>query len=82
MLGITLNARFAYLLPEVMLWEGELYLPWQMIAYLTAGLVAQAVVVYRWLSWLASATGHSAWEGDYDDRENNNCIIGLYKEMV
>ena len=38
------NARFAHLLPEFMLWEGKLYLPWQMIAYLVAGLIALVAV--------------------------------------
>ena len=34
------NARFAQALPDFMLWEGKLYLPWQMVIYLSAGLVA------------------------------------------
>lgn len=33
------NTRWAPLLPEWMLWDGQLYLPWQMIFYLVAGLV-------------------------------------------
>jgi Na+/proline symporter len=31
-------------LPAFMVWEGAIYLPWQMIAYLTAGLIATVVV--------------------------------------
>ena len=38
------NARFADKLPDFMLWEGKLYLPWQMILYLTVGLVALVLV--------------------------------------
>jgi Na+/proline symporter len=37
------NARYAALLPDWMLWEGSLYLPWQMILYLVAGLIAIVV---------------------------------------
>ena len=33
------NAHFADKLPAFMLWEGKLYLPWQMIIYLSAGFV-------------------------------------------
>ncbi len=45
--GITVwdfNAQFADKLPEFMLWEGKLYLPWQMIIYLSTGFVALVVV--------------------------------------
>ncbi len=38
------NARCADKLPEFMLWEGELYLPWQMVFYLSAGLITLVVV--------------------------------------
>ena len=38
------NARFAEKLPAFMLWEGKLYLPWQMIIYLSAGFVVLVVV--------------------------------------
>jgi Na+/proline symporter len=38
------NAYFADKLPAFMLWEGKLYLPWQMIIYLSAGFVVLAVV--------------------------------------
>ena len=38
------NARFAHRLPEFLLWKDELYLPWQMVFYLSAGLVALVVV--------------------------------------
>jgi len=38
------NASFAHRLPEFMLWEGKLSLPWQMIIYLSAGFVALVVV--------------------------------------
>ncbi len=38
------NAHFAEKLPAFMLWEGKLYLPWQMIIYLSAGFVVLVVV--------------------------------------
>ena len=38
------NARFAQVLPEWMLWEGNLWLPMQMIFYLAAGFIAMVVV--------------------------------------
>ena len=38
------NAHFADKLPAFMLWEGKLYLPWQMIIYLSAGFVVLVVV--------------------------------------
>ncbi len=38
------NRYFAAYLPEFMLWEGKLYLPWQMILYLGAGLISGIVV--------------------------------------
>ncbi len=38
------NANFAEKLPAFMLWEGKLYLPWQMIIYLSAGFVVMVVV--------------------------------------
>ena len=38
------NAHFAEKLPAFMLWQGELYLPWQMIIYLSAGFVVLVVV--------------------------------------
>lgn len=47
MFGRTLwdfNTRLAGYLPEFMLWEGRLWLPWQMILYLSAGLIALVVV--------------------------------------
>ncbi len=45
-LGISwdFNAHFADKLPAFMIWEGELYLPWQMILYLIAGFVVMIVV--------------------------------------
>jgi Na+/proline symporter len=42
--GWNFNARFARLLPDFMLFEGRLSLPWQMIIYLTIGLVTMVVV--------------------------------------
>jgi Na+/proline symporter len=33
------NAQLAAKLPAFMLWEGKLYLPWQMILYLSAGMI-------------------------------------------
>jgi Na+/proline symporter len=38
------NVRFADKLPAFMLWEGQLYLPWQMIIYLSAGFIVLVVV--------------------------------------
>jgi Na+/proline symporter len=38
------NVHFADKLPAFMLWEGKLYLPWQMIIYLSAGFVVLVVV--------------------------------------
>jgi Na+/proline symporter len=38
------SARFAEKLPAFMLWEDKLYLPWQMIIYLSAGFVVLVVV--------------------------------------
>jgi Na+/proline symporter len=38
------NAAIAPRLPEFLLFDGKLYLPWQMIIYLTAGLVAAVAV--------------------------------------
>jgi len=38
------NAHFADKLPAFMLWNGQLYLPWQMILYLLAGFVVLVVV--------------------------------------
>jgi Na+/proline symporter len=38
------NAHAAAYLPEFMLFEGQLYLPWQMILYLSAGLAVLVVV--------------------------------------
>ena len=47
MLGVEVwnfNDRFARYLPEALLFDGELNLPWQMIFYLTAGIAALVVV--------------------------------------
>jgi Na+/proline symporter len=38
------NAHFADKLPAFMLWEDKLYLPWQMVIYLSAGFVVLVVV--------------------------------------
>jgi len=38
------NANFADKLPAFMLWEGKLYLPWQMIIYLSAGFIVMILV--------------------------------------
>ena len=38
------NAHFADKLPAFMVWDGKLYLPWQMIIYLSAGFVVLVVV--------------------------------------
>ncbi len=42
--GWSFNARFAGALPDSMLFEGALALPWQMIFYLLTGLVTMVVV--------------------------------------
>lgn len=44
LIGWDFNARFAQHLPAFMLWEGELYLHWQMILYLTTGFVSLVAV--------------------------------------
>ncbi len=38
------NAQWAHRLPEWMLWDGQFYLPWQMIFYLLAGLLTIILV--------------------------------------
>lgn len=38
------NASCARILPDFMLWNGQLYLPWKMILYLSAGLISGIVV--------------------------------------
>jgi len=38
------DARFARYLPDFMLFEGKLYLPWQMVLYLGGGLIGGVVV--------------------------------------
>ncbi|MFC1635561.1 sodium:solute symporter [Planctomycetota bacterium] len=38
------NASCAQCLPDFMLWNGEIYLPWKMILYLSAGLISGIVV--------------------------------------
>jgi Na+/proline symporter len=38
------NAHLAEKLPDFMLWEGKLYLPWQMVFYLSVGLLVNVVV--------------------------------------
>ncbi|MBN2312977.1 MAG: sodium:solute symporter family protein [Sedimentisphaerales bacterium] len=45
-LGISwdFNTHFANKLPAFMLWEDKLYLPWQMILYLSAGFVVMIAV--------------------------------------
>ncbi len=44
LIGWNFNAHFARFLPGFMLYEGGLSLPWQMIFYLTAGLVVMVGV--------------------------------------
>jgi len=43
-LGWDFNARFAQYLPDMMLYNGELSLPWQMIFYLAVGTTVMIVV--------------------------------------
>jgi len=38
------NAHLADKLPDFMLWEGKLYLPWQMVFYLSAGFLLTVLV--------------------------------------
>jgi Na+/proline symporter len=38
------DARIGPYLPQFLLWQGKLHLPWQMVLYLTAGLLAGLVV--------------------------------------
>jgi Na+/proline symporter len=38
------DARIGPYLPQFMMWQGRLYLPWQMVLYLSAGLVAGVAV--------------------------------------
>ncbi len=44
LIGWDFNAHFARFLPDFMLYEGNLSLPWQMIIYLTVGLVVMVGV--------------------------------------
>jgi Na+/proline symporter len=44
LIGWDFNARLAHHLPDFMLWQGELSLPWQMIIYLVMGLIAMVLV--------------------------------------
>jgi Na+/proline symporter len=43
-IGWDFNAHFADKLPDFMVWKGELFLPWQMIIYLSAGFIVMIVV--------------------------------------
>ena len=43
-IGWDFNARFAHFFPDIMLYNGDLSLPWQMIIYLTVGLVVMVGV--------------------------------------
>ena len=45
-IGWDFNARFAKNLPDFMLYDGQLSLPWQMIMYLTISLVTMIVVSF------------------------------------
>ena len=44
LVGWSFNAHFARFLPELMLYDGQLSLPWQMIIYLTVALVVMVGV--------------------------------------
>ncbi len=44
LIGWDFNARFARFLPDFMLYNGELSMPWQMIAYLIVGLAVMVGV--------------------------------------
>ena len=43
-LGWSFNDLFAANLPDFMLWENKLYLPWQMIIYLSVGFITCIIV--------------------------------------
>ncbi len=45
-IGWSFNNHFAGSLPEFMLYEGKLFLPWQMIIYLTVSLVMMVAVSF------------------------------------
>ena len=45
-IGWDFNSRFAGVLPDSMFWEGQLSLPWQMVFYLTVGLLVMVAVSY------------------------------------
>jgi Na+/proline symporter len=38
------NAHFADKLPEFMIWDGKIYLPWQMVLYLSTGFILTVLV--------------------------------------
>ena len=42
--GWSFNVRFAHMLPDFMLYDGQLALPWQMIIYLTVALLVMILV--------------------------------------
>ena len=44
LIGWDFNEAFAHQLPDFLLWQGKLYLPWQMILYLATGFLAMIVV--------------------------------------
>jgi SSS family transporter len=44
LIGWDFNAQFASILPEVMLYKGQLSLPWQMIIYLTFSLFTMIII--------------------------------------
>lgn len=44
LIGWNFNAHFAHYLPDFMLYESQLSLPWQMIFYLTVGLAVMVIV--------------------------------------
>jgi Na+/proline symporter len=54
------NAYFSQYLPAFMLWQGKLSLPWQMILYLSAGLVSGIVV-----SWFTKPVAKEKLENFY-----------------
>ena len=45
-IGWSFNDRFAHLLPEILLYEARLSLPWQMLIYLSASTITMIVVSY------------------------------------
>jgi Na+/proline symporter len=57
---VTSHLPLAARLPAFMVWEGKVYLPWQMVLYLSSGLVAGVVV-----SWVTKPVAEDKLERFY-----------------